>query len=113
MRRGLGRPRAWRRAASAISVPPGSVVARPARPAVAAVRARNSRRRSWASVSGSSMEETTQPRARTCAILGGMPLPAFEAIVAQLDYPMFIVTAAAGEERGGCLVGFATQASID
>jgi flavin reductase (DIM6/NTAB) family NADH-FMN oxidoreductase RutF len=30
-----------------------------------------------------------------------------------LDYPMFIVTAAAGGERSGCLVGFATQCSID
>jgi flavin reductase (DIM6/NTAB) family NADH-FMN oxidoreductase RutF len=42
-----------------------------------------------------------------------MPLPAFEAIVAQLDYPMFIVTVAVDEKFGGCLVGFATQASID
>ena len=30
-----------------------------------------------------------------------------------MDYMMFIVTAAAGGERAGCLVGFATQASID
>jgi flavin reductase (DIM6/NTAB) family NADH-FMN oxidoreductase RutF len=33
--------------------------------------------------------------------------------VGEIDYPMFIVTAAAGSERGGCLVGFATQCSID
>src|SRR5437764_12293688 len=35
--------------------------------------------------------------------------------VAGLDYPMFVVTAAdAGTgERAGCLVGFATQCSID
>ena len=31
----------------------------------------------------------------------------------ELDYPMFIVTAAARDERAGCLVGFATQCSID
>ena len=31
----------------------------------------------------------------------------------ELDYPMFIVTTAAGGERSGCLVGFATQCSID
>jgi flavin reductase (DIM6/NTAB) family NADH-FMN oxidoreductase RutF len=31
----------------------------------------------------------------------------------ELDYPMFIVTARSGEERDGCLVGFATQCSID
>jgi len=31
----------------------------------------------------------------------------------ELDYPMFIVTALAGGERAGCLVGFATQCSID
>jgi flavin reductase (DIM6/NTAB) family NADH-FMN oxidoreductase RutF len=36
----------------------------------------------------------------------------FNALVGDLDYPMFIVTAAAGDERDGCLVGFATQASI-
>lgn len=34
-------------------------------------------------------------------------------LVADLDYPMFIVTVAAGGERAGCLVGFATQCSID
>jgi flavin reductase (DIM6/NTAB) family NADH-FMN oxidoreductase RutF len=38
---------------------------------------------------------------------------AFEAIVGNLEYPMFIVTARAGDEPLGCLVGFATQASID
>lgn len=38
---------------------------------------------------------------------------AFEAIAAGLDYPMFIVTAAAGGRRAGCLVGFATQTSIE
>jgi flavin reductase (DIM6/NTAB) family NADH-FMN oxidoreductase RutF len=35
--------------------------------------------------------------------------------LAQLDYPMFIVTATArdAQERSGCLIGFATQCSID
>ncbi len=37
----------------------------------------------------------------------------FNDLVSDLDYPMYIVTAAAGDERAGCLVGFATQASID
>jgi flavin reductase (DIM6/NTAB) family NADH-FMN oxidoreductase RutF len=37
----------------------------------------------------------------------------FEALVGDLEYPMFIVTARAGAERLGCLVGFATQTSID
>ena len=37
---------------------------------------------------------------------------AFNAIVGELDYPMLIVTAAAGDRIGGCLVGFATQSSI-
>jgi flavin reductase (DIM6/NTAB) family NADH-FMN oxidoreductase RutF len=36
----------------------------------------------------------------------------FEAIAGSLDYPLFIVTTTAAEERGGCLVGFATQTSI-
>jgi flavin reductase (DIM6/NTAB) family NADH-FMN oxidoreductase RutF len=37
----------------------------------------------------------------------------FEAIMGKLDYPMFLVTTVAGDERSGCLVGFATQCSID
>jgi flavin reductase (DIM6/NTAB) family NADH-FMN oxidoreductase RutF len=37
---------------------------------------------------------------------------AFEALVGHLDYPMFVVTTAVGERRAGCLVGFATQVSI-
>jgi flavin reductase (DIM6/NTAB) family NADH-FMN oxidoreductase RutF len=37
----------------------------------------------------------------------------FNALMGELDYPMFIVTAAQGGERAGCLVGFATQCSID
>jgi flavin reductase (DIM6/NTAB) family NADH-FMN oxidoreductase RutF len=34
-------------------------------------------------------------------------------LLTELDYPMFIVTASDGHERAGCLVGFATQCSID
>jgi flavin reductase (DIM6/NTAB) family NADH-FMN oxidoreductase RutF len=37
----------------------------------------------------------------------------FNALVSELDYPMFVVTAAVRGERVGCLVGFATQCSID
>jgi flavin reductase (DIM6/NTAB) family NADH-FMN oxidoreductase RutF len=37
----------------------------------------------------------------------------FHSLVGDLEYPMFIVTARAGEEPLGCLVGFATQTSID
>jgi flavin reductase (DIM6/NTAB) family NADH-FMN oxidoreductase RutF len=37
----------------------------------------------------------------------------FDAFMEGLDYPVFVVTAANREERSGCLVGFATQASID
>ena len=37
----------------------------------------------------------------------------FEELVAGLDYPMFVVTTVADGERAGCLVGFATQCSID
>jgi flavin reductase (DIM6/NTAB) family NADH-FMN oxidoreductase RutF len=38
---------------------------------------------------------------------------AFDRLVAQLDYPMAIVTAASGDERSGCLVGFHTQCSLE
>jgi flavin reductase (DIM6/NTAB) family NADH-FMN oxidoreductase RutF len=41
-----------------------------------------------------------------------METEAFNALVGDLEYPMFIVTARAGEERLGCLIGFATQISI-
>ncbi|HEX6389137.1 MAG TPA: flavin reductase family protein [Solirubrobacteraceae bacterium] len=34
-------------------------------------------------------------------------------LVSAIDYPMYIVTVAAGGERAGCLVGFTTQCSID
>lgn len=37
----------------------------------------------------------------------------FNEFVEGLDYPMFVVTTAAGERRSGCLVGFTTQVSID
>jgi flavin reductase (DIM6/NTAB) family NADH-FMN oxidoreductase RutF len=36
----------------------------------------------------------------------------FQRLVGQLDYPLFVVTAAAGQERDGCIVGFTTQCSI-
>lgn len=36
----------------------------------------------------------------------------FDAFIGGLDYPMFVVTAYDGTERGGCLVGFVTQVSI-
>ena len=37
----------------------------------------------------------------------------FDAFVAGLDHPMFVVTTAHDGERAGCLVGFTTQASLD
>jgi flavin reductase (DIM6/NTAB) family NADH-FMN oxidoreductase RutF len=36
----------------------------------------------------------------------------FTRLMAQLDYSLFIVTVASGEQRSGCLVGFASQVSI-
>ncbi len=43
----------------------------------------------------------------------GSATDTFHELVGELDYPMFIATAATGTERAGCLVGFATQCSID
>lgn len=37
---------------------------------------------------------------------------AFQKLAAHLDYAMYVVTAVAGEQRAGCLVGFGTQCSI-
>lgn len=36
----------------------------------------------------------------------------FNRLMSRLDYPLFIVTTAARDERAGCLVGFASQVSI-
>lgn len=38
---------------------------------------------------------------------------AFDEFVDALDYPVFVVTTCADDDLAGCLVGFATQASID
>jgi len=35
-----------------------------------------------------------------------------EALVSATDYPLYVVTACAGEKRGGCLAGFVTQSSL-
>jgi flavin reductase (DIM6/NTAB) family NADH-FMN oxidoreductase RutF len=37
----------------------------------------------------------------------------FTKLALRLNYPIFIVTTAVGERREGCVIGFATQASID
>jgi flavin reductase (DIM6/NTAB) family NADH-FMN oxidoreductase RutF len=40
-------------------------------------------------------------------------LASLDRFVDGLDYPVFVVTAADAESRAGCLVGFASQVSID
>jgi flavin reductase (DIM6/NTAB) family NADH-FMN oxidoreductase RutF len=40
-------------------------------------------------------------------------LGTFHELVAELNYPMIVVTTVADGERSGCLVGFSTQCSID
>ena len=40
-------------------------------------------------------------------------MSAFEGLVGELEYPMFIVTTKVDGEPLGCLVGFTTQAGID
>ena len=42
-----------------------------------------------------------------------MDRDAFDSLMVSLDTPMAVVTAAAGGERAGCLVGFHSQSSID
>jgi flavin reductase (DIM6/NTAB) family NADH-FMN oxidoreductase RutF len=37
----------------------------------------------------------------------------FDRLMSQLDYPLFIVTTSDGERNAGCLIGFASQVSID
>lgn len=39
--------------------------------------------------------------------------PNFERLMAEFDYSLLIVTARAGDELSGCLVGFGSQVSID
>src|SRR5262249_26595638 len=52
-------------------------------------------------------------RPRSRAAVDATASAAFHAIVDGLEYPMIVVTAADGDERSGCLVGFHSQASID
>ena len=42
-----------------------------------------------------------------------MTLDDFQTLLSAMDYPMFVVTCCDGDDRAGCLVGFATQCSID
>ncbi len=44
---------------------------------------------------------------------GSPPVEGFHDIVADLDYPMVIVTTKNGGERAGCLVGFMAQCSME
>lgn len=37
----------------------------------------------------------------------------FTELMSVLDYPMFVVTARVGDQQDGCLIGFATQVSIE
>jgi len=37
----------------------------------------------------------------------------FDTIVGELETPAYVVTAADGDDRAGCLVGFASQCSIE
>jgi flavin reductase (DIM6/NTAB) family NADH-FMN oxidoreductase RutF len=37
----------------------------------------------------------------------------FESLAGEIDYPMYVVTAASDDDRAGCLVGFLSQCSID
>ena len=41
------------------------------------------------------------------------PQSPFQRLVATLDYPVYIVTTAAQNQTSGCLIGFATQCSIN
>jgi flavin reductase (DIM6/NTAB) family NADH-FMN oxidoreductase RutF len=43
----------------------------------------------------------------------GVDTETFEAILAGIDTPVFVVTTAADGHQAGCLVGFATQCSIE
>jgi len=36
----------------------------------------------------------------------------FTKLTYELNFPMFIVTTAVGDRRGGCMIGFATQTSV-
>ena len=42
-----------------------------------------------------------------------MDLHSFDELMGHVDHAMLIVTTAAGDDRGGCLVGFHSQCSID
>jgi flavin reductase (DIM6/NTAB) family NADH-FMN oxidoreductase RutF len=59
------------------------------------------------------MRAPARSSSRSPATVSLAPVEAFDALVGALDYPMFIATTVADGERAGCLLGFATQCSID
>lgn len=54
-----------------------------------------------------------QPQGTEAFDEGALDQRAFDAVVGSLDTAMVVVTTAVGDERGGCLVGFHAQSSID
>src|SRR5689334_11139698 len=61
------------------------------------------------SSSSSWLSEGAHP-GRWWTVAGSTP---FDLIVADLDYPLFVVSAAAGDDADACLVGFTSQCSIE
>jgi flavin reductase (DIM6/NTAB) family NADH-FMN oxidoreductase RutF len=57
-------------------------------------------------------EPTPMPVGEALASTDGDTVEVFNDIMADLDYPMVVVTATDGQERSGCLVGFSAQCSI-
>ena len=76
-------------------------------------RARARRRRQAHARHRGGVRARLRARAARAARLERVTESTFNSLVGDLDYPMFIVTVCAGGERSGCLIGFATQASID
>jgi flavin reductase (DIM6/NTAB) family NADH-FMN oxidoreductase RutF len=56
---------------------------------------------------------TSRATAAAVSVAAVTESAAFNELVGELDYPMFIVTVAGAAGPAGCLVGFATQTSID
>jgi flavin reductase (DIM6/NTAB) family NADH-FMN oxidoreductase RutF len=54
-----------------------------------------------------------QPDDRPAGDLAVAPVVDVDELVADLDYPMLVVTVEHGGDRQGCLVGFASQCSIE
>ncbi|HVX21442.1 MAG TPA: flavin reductase family protein [Acidimicrobiales bacterium] len=65
-----------------------------------------------ASTTASAAASSMAPATAAAAVTAAAAATAIDGLVGRVDYPLYVVTAADGDEASGCLAGFVTQCSI-